>query len=103
VRWSRFARYNGEIAERATQQYVAIARRHGLDPAQMALAFVNRRRFLTSTLIGATTMEQLKANVDSIAIQLSEEVLRDIEAVHQANPNPCLDFVDYSKRGKKLV
>jgi aryl-alcohol dehydrogenase-like predicted oxidoreductase len=89
VRWSRFARYNGEIAERATQEYVAIARRYGLDPAQMALAFVNRRRFLTSTLIGATTMEQLKSDLDSISIQLPEEVLRAIEAVHQANPNPC--------------
>ena len=89
VRWSRFARYNGEIAERATQEYVAIARRYGLDPAQMALAFVNRRRFLTSTLIGATTMAQLKTNLDSISIQLPEEAIRAIDAVHQAIPNPC--------------
>src|SRR4029077_4232619 len=68
VRWSRFARYNGDIAEKATAAYVEVARRHGLDPAQMALAFVNRQRFVSSTLIGATTMEQLKANVASATI-----------------------------------
>jgi aryl-alcohol dehydrogenase-like predicted oxidoreductase len=89
VRWSRFARYNGERAERATAAYVAIAREHGLDPAQMALAFVNRQPFVTSTLIGATTMEQLETNLASIHERLSDEVIRAIEAVHIANPNPC--------------
>ncbi len=89
VRWSRFARYNGEIAEKTTAAYVAIARRHGLDPAQMALAFVNRQRFLTSNLVGATTLAQLKTNLDSAAITLSEEVISAIEAVHQSQPNPC--------------
>jgi aryl-alcohol dehydrogenase-like predicted oxidoreductase len=89
VRWARFARYNGEIAERTTGTYVEIARRHGLDPSQMALAFVNRQRFLTSNLIGATTMGQLKTNLGSAAITLSEEVINEIEAVHRAQPNPC--------------
>jgi aryl-alcohol dehydrogenase-like predicted oxidoreductase len=89
VRWSRFARYNGEIADRTTAAYVEVARRHGLDPAQMALAFVNRQRFITSTLIGATTMGQLKTNLDSAAINLPEYVIQAIEAVHRAQPNPC--------------
>ena len=89
VRWARFARYSGEIAERATASYVDIARRHGLDPIQMALAFVNRQRFLTSNLIGATTMEQLKTNLGSIDVTLSDEVLKEIEAAHRAQPNPC--------------
>jgi aryl-alcohol dehydrogenase-like predicted oxidoreductase len=89
VRWSRFARYNGEIAERTASAYVEIARQHGLDPAQMALAFVNRQRFLTSNLIGATTMAQLRSNLGSAAIKLSEEVINAIEAVHRAQPNPC--------------
>ena len=89
VRWSRFARYSGEIAERTTEAYVALARRHGLDPAQMALSFVNRQRFLTSNLIGATTMAQLKTNLGSATIDLSEEVMRDIETVHRAQPSPC--------------
>ena len=89
VKWTRFARYNGELAERATAAYVAIAREHGLDPARMALAFVNRQRFVTSTLIGATTMEQLEANLASIDERLSDEVIRAIEGVHRAHPNPC--------------
>jgi aryl-alcohol dehydrogenase-like predicted oxidoreductase len=89
VRWSRFARYNGERAERATAAYVAIAREHGLDPARMALAFVNRQRFVTSTLIGATTREQLETNLASIDVRLSDDVIQAIEAVHRAHPNPC--------------
>jgi aryl-alcohol dehydrogenase-like predicted oxidoreductase len=89
VRWSRFVRYNGPIAEKTTAAYVEIARRHQLDPAQMALAFVNRQRFLTSNLIGATTMAQLKTNLGSATINLSEEVVREIDAAHQAQPNPC--------------
>jgi len=89
VRWTRFARYNGELAERATAAYVALAREHGLDPAQMALAFVNRQRFVTSTLIGATTMEQLETNLASIDKRLPDEVIRAIEGVHRAHPNPC--------------
>ncbi len=89
VRWSRFARYSGELAERTTAAYVAIARDHGLDPAQMALAFVNRQRFVTSTLIGATTMEQLATNVASVDVRLSDEVIQAIEQVHKAQPNPC--------------
>ena len=89
VRWSRFARYNGEIAERTTAAYVAIAHEHGLDPAQMALAFVNRQRFVTSNLIGATTMDQLKTNLGSAEIKLSDEVVHAIDAVHRAQPNPC--------------
>jgi aryl-alcohol dehydrogenase-like predicted oxidoreductase len=89
VRWSRFARYNGEIAERATAAYVRIAREHELNPAQMALAFVNRQRFLTSNLIGATTIEQLKTNIASADVTLSEDVIRAIDAAHRENPNPC--------------
>jgi len=72
-----------------TAAYVTIAREHGLDPAQMALAFVNRQRFLTSTLIGATTMEQLETDLASIDVRLSDDVVQAIEGVHRAHPNPC--------------
>lgn len=89
VRWTRFSRYNGPIAEQATAAYVGIARAHGLDPAQMALAFVNRQRFVASTLIGATTMAQLETNLASAEVQLSDEVLQAIEGVHRTHPNPC--------------
>ena len=57
--------------------------------AQMALAFVRQQRFVTSVLIGATTMEQLGTNLASSDIQLSPEVIQDIEAVHRSHPNPC--------------
>ncbi len=89
VRWSRFTRYNGEIASNTAAAYVSIARRHGLDPSQMALAFVNSRSFVASNLIGATTMTQLETNVASMDLTLSSEVLAEIDAVHKAQPNPC--------------
>lgn len=87
--YSRFARYKSEKAEEATKRYAAIAKDFGLTPAQMALAFVNSRRFLTSNIIGATTIEQLTENIDSINIELSEEVLQEIEKVHYDISNPC--------------
>jgi aryl-alcohol dehydrogenase-like predicted oxidoreductase len=55
----------------------------------MALAFVNRQRFLTSTLIGATTMEQLETNLASVDVGLSDDVLQAIEGVQRVHPNPC--------------
>ena len=73
----------------AVAAYVDIARRHGLDPAQMALAFVRRQPFVASTLLGATTMEQLKTNVESLHLELSEDVLAEIEAVHQVYTYPA--------------
>ncbi len=86
---SRPSRYENPRTENATKGYVEIAKRHNLNPGQMALAFVNRQPFLTSNIIGATTMEQLKTDIDSINVQLSKEALADIEALHQDNPNPA--------------
>ena len=87
--FSRFTRYSGEQTQKAVAAYVDIARRHGLDPAQMALAFVRRQPFVASTLLGATTMEQLKTNVESLHLELSEDVLAEIEAVHQVYTYPA--------------
>src|SRR5262245_9094599 len=89
VRCARFARYSSEIAGQATAAYVEIAREHGLDPSQMALAFVNRQRFVASNLIGATTMAQLETNLRSAEVTLSEDVLKAIDAVHRTHPNPA--------------
>ncbi|ALM54791.1 NADP(H)-dependent aldo-keto reductase [Halomonas huangheensis] len=86
--YERFQRYNTPLAERATRAYVELARDHGLDPAQMALAWVNSRPFLTSNIIGATTMEQLESNLASEALTLSDEVLEAIDAIHTEIPNP---------------
>ena len=72
----------------AVSAYIAVAAKHGLDMCQMALAFVNAKPFVTSTLIGATNMDQLKTNIDSIDITLSDEVITDIEAVRRDYPVP---------------
>lgn len=87
--WPHYARYSKPQAVQATQAYVDLAHKHGLDPVQMALAYVNTRPFLTSTIIGATSMAQLKTNIASIDVLLSETVISEIEAIHQQHPNPA--------------
>lgn len=84
----RFDRYLNDQAQAATQAYVELAQSHGLDPAQMALSYVNSRPFLTATIIGATNMAQLKDNIASIDLDLSAEVLAEIEAIHQRYTYP---------------
>ena len=86
--WPDYTRYSSPQAIQATERYVTLAKEHDLDPAQMALAYVNSRPFLTSTIIGATNMEQLKANILSIELKLSDEVFDEIEAIHKEIPNP---------------
>ena len=81
--------YSGESAVKATQAYKEIADRHGMSLAQMGLAFVNTRPFLTSTIIGATNMDQLEENIGSINLELSDQLLQEIEAVHNLYPNPA--------------
>ena len=85
----RFARYSGEQATEATKRYLKIAEDHGMTLAQMSLAFVNERPFLTSNIIGATNLEQLEENIDSINISLSKEILNEINKVHSEIPNPA--------------
>ena len=87
--FTRFSRYNNPEGELATREYVLLARQHNLDPAQMALAFINSRPFVFTNIIGATTMEQLRANIASIDVQLSDEVLKSIEAIHRHHTIPC--------------
>lgn len=87
--FERFQRYSKPQATSAIDTYSALARRHGLTPAQLALAFVNGRPFTTSTLIGATTLEQLKENIGSIGVKLSDEILAEIDALHEQQPNPA--------------
>ena len=76
-------------AEAATAPYVALAREHGLDPAQMALAYVLGRRFLTSAIIGATNLTQLQNSIAAKDLVLSEEVLNSIESLHKIYTYPC--------------
>jgi len=85
----RYSRYSNNEGVSATGKYVALAHEHGISPAQMALAFVNSRPFITANIIGATTINQLKENISSIEVNLSDDLLQGIEAIHISQPNPC--------------
>ena len=86
----RFSRHHTERGEIAIEKYVGIANKYGIAPSTFANAFVNDRPFVTSNIIGATTMDQLKENINSIDLTLSKEILDEIEDVHLSNPNPCV-------------
>ncbi|MDY0781319.1 NADP(H)-dependent aldo-keto reductase [Tenacibaculum sp. IB213877] len=83
------ARYMTEGSLKAVAEYEKVAHKHGLTLSELSLAFINQLPFVTSNIIGATKMDQLKENINSININLSEEILADIEAVHAAMPNPA--------------
>jgi len=83
-----YNRYSNPQAVQATEAYAQLAQEHGLSLAQMSLAFVRTRPFVQSTIIGATSMEQLRENAESAQVALSEDVLRGIEAIHVQYPNP---------------
>jgi len=88
--WERqFSRYRKENSEVATEAYVNLAQSYQIGPAQMALAFVGSRPFVTSMIIGATTIGQLKENISTINITLPSEMKEGIEAIHRQFPNPC--------------
>ena len=87
--FSRFTRYSGEQAELAITEYVALAKKLNLDPSQMALAFVRQQPFVASTLLGATTLEQLRINIDSYNLTLDEEVMQALEAIHRRYTFPA--------------
>jgi len=88
TRFKRFSRYTNPQAEIATAQYVALAKKYGIDPSQMALQYVTTRPFVTSNIIGATSLDQLKSNIDSASLTLSDDLLKELEAIHIAQPNP---------------
>ena len=87
--YERFVRYSNPQAQKACARYVQLARDHGMDPAQMALAFVTRQPFVTSNIIGATNMDQLNRNLSSINMGLTDSVLKAISEIHQSQPNPA--------------
>jgi aryl-alcohol dehydrogenase-like predicted oxidoreductase len=87
--FNRLGRYEMGNGPRAISAYVALAQTHGLDPAQMALAFAASRPFVTSTIIGATTLAQLETDIAGCLLRLSDAVIQDIEQLHLTYPNPC--------------
>ena len=87
---SIFERHRTPRGEVAISKYVNLANKYNIAPSTFANAFVNDRPFVTSNIIGATTMDQLKENIESIDIKFSDEILREIEDIHLADPNPCV-------------
>jgi len=87
--FSRYSRYSSEQSTSAIQKYLDLAERYDISLTHLALAFVNQQPFLTSNIIGATTMTQLKENISSIDITLSDDILNEIEDIHAVIPNPA--------------
>jgi len=85
----QYTRYKSEQCTQATKLYLEIAKKHGLTLTQLAMGFVLAQPFLTSAIIGATTMEQLKENIDTIDVILSKEILAEIDAVQAIIPDPA--------------
>ena len=87
--FDRLGRYEKANGPRAISAYVALAKKHGLDPAKMAIAFAVSRPFVTSVIIGATRMDQLETDIAAADLTLSDNVLEDIDQIHLDYPNPC--------------
>ncbi|MGB6269652.1 MAG: aldo/keto reductase [Olleya sp.] len=85
----RFSRYSSEQSTLATKKYLDLAEQNNMSLAQMSLAFVNQRPFVTSNIIGVTSIQQLKENIDSINVSLSETILEEIDNIHAIIPNPA--------------
>ncbi|MEL4306771.1 NADP(H)-dependent aldo-keto reductase [Joostella sp. CR20] len=89
VLFPEMSRYNGKQSLEATQKYYDLAKQNNMSLATLALAFINAQPFVTSNIIGATKMDQLKENIESISVELSEEILSEINEIHNAIPNPA--------------
>ena len=87
--FSRFSRYTNPQSDWATEQYALLAEKHGLSLTQLALAFIKQQFFVSSTIIGATQLSQLKENIHAFELHLSEEILTEIEDIHKQQPNPA--------------
>ena len=84
--FNRQQRYERAPAAKAIAAYVALAREFGLDPSQLALAYVTARPFVTSNIIGATTLAQLKTDIASVSLKITPEIEARIDALHHEWP-----------------
>tara|TARA_B100000965_G_C19562660_1_gene745261 strand:- start:664 stop:1704 length:1041 start_codon:yes stop_codon:yes gene_type:complete len=84
-----FPRYQGTRSQLAVEEYNKVAEKHGISLTQMSLAFVNKQPFVDSNIIGATKMDQLEENINSINLELSEEIIKEINEIHENNPSPA--------------
>ena len=83
-----WGRHLNPLAMKAYDEYYKLAKDNNMTMVQLAQSFVNSRPFVTSNIIGATTMEQLKENIDSINVELTDEMMEKINLIHNNNPNP---------------
>jgi len=89
VLYNRMQRYEGPGAEDAFRAYIGLARERGIDPAHLALKFCDTRPFVTATIIGATSMDQLKSDIAGFELEWSDELEKAVDAIHTRQPNPC--------------
>jgi len=82
-------RYNTPNMEKAVEQYYKISKKYNIDISQMSLKFCEVQNFMTSVIIGATTMEQLKTDIESVNVNLSDDIIKEINEAHKLYPNPC--------------
>ena len=85
----RFPRYKTKNATNAVEEYYKISTNHNLNLAQMSLKFCELQPFITSIIIGATSMEQLKTDIESVNVELSDEVIKEINKIQEMYQNPC--------------
>jgi len=84
----QMARYNSPEARLASAKYAQLAQKMGITPAQLALAFVMQQPFVSAAIIGATSLEQLKENIAAAAVELTPELLKEVEVIHRLHPDP---------------
>lgn len=89
TKFSRFTRYTSPEAAQATAKYADLAAKHDLTLTELSLAFIKQQPFVTSTIIGATSIDQLKENINAFSVCLSDDILEDIEKIHKSQPNPA--------------
>ena len=84
-----FTRYKNENGQNAIEEYYEISKKFNIDFTQMSLKFCEIQPFVTSVIIGATTMEQLKTNIESVNLKITDEIIKEINEVQNIYPNPC--------------
>ena len=84
--WTRYRKPN---TENAVNEYYKISKKYDLDMSQMSIKFCEEQEFMTSVIIGATSMDQLKTNIESVNINLTNEIINEINEIQKIFPNPC--------------
>ncbi len=85
----QFSRYKSDNGQQAIEKYFNIAKKYNLDLTQMSLKFCELQPFVTSVIIGATTMDQLKTDIESVNINLDNKIIDEINEIQKLYPNPC--------------